>query len=405
MTIATSTPSWVRPRGTGGKFLPKDPNNVKRKKKKEAPPAVEVHVHLPPPSPTPPPTPQNPAPVLGLKNKIAFVVDRSGSMGGFRHDVPRVFNDLVRGIREKSQETGIETTVSFMSFDNNYGSSDLNYHYFEHPVGSARELQPGEYQPRGGTPLRDAIGDMVERLRKLEGAKDEKTSFLLYVLTDGEENQSKNWSEFALRELLQEVQKTDRWTVAVMCPRGYTGTVERMLGIPRGNIQEWEQTSRGFETASSITRSAVGSFYGARSSGQTRSTAFFASVADPVQVQRQLQDVTGQYRHWEVKSGDPAVIADFIRGKGLTFELGRAFYQLVKQERIQARKEIALRDKITGKVYAGPEARQLLGLPAGLGVGEIKVKPGDHRNYDVFVQSTSTNRILGRGSQVLYKIS
>jgi hypothetical protein len=62
-------------------------------------------------------------------------------------------------------------------------------------------------------------------------------------------------------------------------------------------------------------------------------------------------------------------------------------------------KQIIIRDKKTGAVYSGAEARNLLGLPHN---GNVKIIPGNHGAYDVFVQSTSVNRKLPVGTQVIY---
>jgi len=41
----------------------------------------------------------------------------------------------------------------------------------------------------------------------------------------------------------------------------------------------------------------------------------------------------------------------------------------------------------------------LLGLPE---VGSVAVNPGDHGNFNIFVQSTSVNRKLVAGTKALY---
>ncbi len=82
------------------------------------------------------------------------------------------------------------------------------------------------------------------------------------------------------------------------------------------------------------------------------------------------------------------------------FLKGAAFYELIKPEKeVQDYKQIVIRDRTTGSVYAGANARHLLGLPD---YGTVKLVPGDHSKYDVFVQSTSTNRKLTPHTRVLY---
>lgn len=92
-------------------------------------------------------------------------------------------------------------------------------------------------------------------------------------------------------------------------------------------------------------------------------------------------------------------INDFVRSTGAIFRIGRGFYELTKTELVQERKEVILRDKVTGDMWSGKEARELLGIPYGI---RGKVKPHDI-GYDVFIQSTSANRKLIGGTRFLYE--
>ena len=58
-----------------------------------------------------------------------------------------------------------------------------------------------------------------------------------------------------------------------------------------------------------------------------------------------------------------AAITEWVIECGHAYRTGGAFYQLSKSEKIQARKQIAVLEKKTDRVYTGPEARALLGLP------------------------------------------
>jgi hypothetical protein len=67
---------------------------------------------------------------------------------------------------------------------------------------------------------------------------------------------------------------------------------------------------------------------------------------------------------------------------------------------VQPQKAIVLREPITGRIYSGHPARQLLGLPTD-GTTRAKVTPGMMSKYQVFVQSTSVNRKLVGGTLLL----
>ena len=70
------------------------------------------------------------------------------------------------------------------------------------------------------------------------------------------------------------------------------------------------------------------------------------------------------------------------------------------EKKVQPYKLVALRVKTSGKVYCGEQAREMLGI-GGLSK-TVRLVPGDHGKFDVFIQSTSVNRKIAAGSEVLY---
>lgn len=70
----------------------------------------------------------------------------------------------------------------------------------------------------------------------------------------------------------------------------------------------------------------------------------------------------------------------------------------MKPEKVQGSKKVLLVEKGKPEVWAGSQARQMIGLPIA---ADAKVEPGNHANYDIFVQSTSVNRKLPRGTKII----
>jgi len=99
---------------------------------------------------------------------------------------------------------------------------------------------------------------------------------------------------------------------------------------------------------------------------------------------------------------DKIPIKQFAINNGLTFKVGRGFYEFTKPEAISVKKEVVLMEKSTGDMFTGLAARKLIGLDSG--VSETKLKPSTLVNYRVFVQSTSYNRVLVPGSGFLYEV-
>jgi hypothetical protein len=94
-------------------------------------------------------------------------------------------------------------------------------------------------------------------------------------------------------------------------------------------------------------------------------------------------------------------IKAFVLENGLSFKVGRGFYEFTKTETIQAQKEIILMDRATGDLFEGGAAREILSLPMD---ATIRIKPSNLEKYVVFVQSTSANRKLIGKTRFLYEV-
>lgn len=113
-----------------------------------------------------------------------------------------------------------------------------------------------------------------------------------------------------------------------------------------------------------------------------------------------LRAVTpGRFQILEVEQ-DISIKA-FVLENGLSFKVGRGFYEFTKTETIQAQKEIILMDRETGDLFEGGAAREMLGLPMD---ATIRIKPSNLEKYVVFVQSTSANRKLIGKTRFLYEV-
>jgi hypothetical protein len=69
----------------------------------------------------------------------------------------------------------------------------------------------------------------------------------------------------------------------------------------------------------------------------------------------------------------------------------------MKPETIQGHKNVIITDKVNGKAYIGEKARKLLQLPNF----DVKVNPDMNGKYNLYVQSTSSNRRLIKGTQLI----
>ena len=333
------------------------------------------------------------------KQYIGLSRDHSGSMDHLASQAIKDYNTSIGIIREKAIEYSINTIVSVVrqGIRSSVDRETVN--------SSVLSLKPlTNYPTDGGTPLYDSIGELITILESVPDYDDPNVSFLVQALTDGEENRSMIWNSRKLGAKIRELQNTGRWTFVFRVPRGYGRRIVNDLGLHDGNIQEWEQTTKGYEQSTAITAQAFDTFYQSRSVGVKSSSTFYADLRNVKvdDVKAVLTDISQEVIEWTVQTAaEGNLIREFVENKlGKPMLKGAAFYQLTKVEpKIQDTKLIIIKDKTSGAVYAGPAARDMLGLPH---YGNARVHPGDFANFAVFVQSTSVNRKLPAGTNLLY---
>jgi hypothetical protein len=171
--------------------------------------------------------------------------------------------------------------------------------------------------------------------------------------------------------------------------------------FPPENIAVWDATSAaGVQEVGETIRRATDSFMDGRTRGVRGTRSLFSTGIDAVNVSTVHANLTplnsGAYDILPVHND--SAIKDYVISRGLRYTIGKGFYQLTKTETIQSQKQVAIREKTSGKVYWGDAARDLLGLPRDTAV---RVKPDVNPEYDVFVQSTSVNRKLLKDTDLL----
>jgi len=335
-----------------------------------------------------------------MKNYIGFVNDHSGSMAnsGKSEAARKDYNATISVIKDAATREMLDTVVSVVGVGLiGDGGQEVKRQVV---ISNPHVLKPIDQWPcPGGTPLWDGIGNMIDLLSSLPDANNQDVSFLVQITTDGEEQHSRKETRVSLQQKIQKFQNTGRWTFVARVPKGNRHTFAGL--IPDGNIVEWENTAEGLKRASVQTEQAMNNFYAIRSAGLKASSVFYANAA-AVDTSK-LVDITNKVSVYKVEGfgvEQGIEIRDFILKKRTQYLKGAAFYQLTKSEaRIAETKMVAIRDRSTGKVYGGKSARTMIGLPER---GNARLHPGDHKNYDIFIQSESVNRKLVLGTGVLY---
>lgn len=136
-----------------------------------------------------------------------IILDESGSMGSIKKTIIQGFNEIVqtvKGIELNFPEQ--EHFISLVAF-NGLGQKVL---HFTEPVNKLEQIDEEKYQPAASTPLYDAMGFSFTMLRKVLEFKPDH-NVLVTILTDGEENASKEYSGRDIKKMIEEL-KLNRWT-------------------------------------------------------------------------------------------------------------------------------------------------------------------------------------------------
>ena len=138
-----------------------------------------------------------------------LILDESGSMGVVREATVRGFNELVQSIQGLAQEFPTNKQVVTLTTFNSSGIKDK---LFLQEAEALRPLSLADYQPQALTPLHDAIGETVSKLRNvLASTGATNYQVLVTVLTDGEENASKEYTRPVIHGLIEQL-KEQGWT-------------------------------------------------------------------------------------------------------------------------------------------------------------------------------------------------
>ena len=177
------------------------------------------------------------------KHKVhnLIILDESASMASIKSSIINGFNELVESIKEiQKQFPEQEHYISMVSF-NGFGSKVL---HFMDDVSKLYTINSSNYKPDSMTPLYDAMGFFFTKMQKgLETTND--YNVLVTILTDGEENASKEYSRTAIKTIIEELSEGN-WTFT------YIGTdhdVEKFASnMSIKNFMAFDKNSEGIET-------------------------------------------------------------------------------------------------------------------------------------------------------------
>ena len=192
-----------------------------------------------------------------LKTKVynLVILDKSGSMDSIRKEAVDGYNETLATV-QAAQRKHADTQEHFVSLAAFCGCG-IDMIHDKKPIGEVEKLKPEQYSPCCMTPLYDAIGITINKL-KADIKDDEDAAVLVTIITDGYENASKEWNAPAIKKLVDECKK-EGWVFA------FIGAGEDIVKIATtisiSNTIVWEKTSQGTADMFSTENAAHSRFY------------------------------------------------------------------------------------------------------------------------------------------------
>jgi hypothetical protein len=173
----------------------------------------------------------------------------------------------------------------------------------------------------------------------------------------------------------------------------------KKFGFPAGSISRWDtQSEKGFEEVGKQFSRVTTNYMTMRSTG-TRGTKGLFTLDSSGLTKSALCPIAFSYQIYTVPADGriDETVTHFTRRP---YVPGSTFYQPTKAVKIQDYKEILVQNVKSGIIYKGDNIRSMLGLPEQT----VEVNPGQHKDWKIFVQSTSLNRKLFAGTNIVVKM-
>jgi hypothetical protein len=176
---------------------------------------------------------------------IHVLLDRTGSMEVIRDDTIGGFNAFVR----TQKEAPGRATMTLAQFDT-VDPYEIVFGFKD--IQDVPDLTREAYVPRACTPLLDAMGrginDLEKTLSGIDGKK-KPSKVVFVVITDGQENSSREFNKSQIENMLKQKQGKAKWEF-VFLGASMAGIGDAVaLGIPAFNAMGFDKTPKGVAAA------------------------------------------------------------------------------------------------------------------------------------------------------------
>jgi hypothetical protein len=162
---------------------------------------------------------------------IIVLLDKSASMDQIYDAVVKGFNQF---LKEQKQGNVDPCAISLYQFSDQFETT-----YEEIPIEDAPLIGPHNFAPTGYTALYDAIGRTLRRSEgRLEQLPMQPGKVLFLVITDGDENYSKEFTLPVIQKMVEEFKK--RWQFVYLGANQNSFEVAGKIGFDKDAIMNYQ---------------------------------------------------------------------------------------------------------------------------------------------------------------------
>lgn len=198
-----------------------------------------------------------------MTTHIVCVLDKSGSMGPLQREVISGFNAFLAEQKKSSADDALMTILLF--------DTEVTCPVSGEKVEKVADLDESRYRPSGCTALNDAFARAIRETEgRLNGNGDRA---LVLVVTDGQENSSRETTKQQIVDLIKQMEGRGNWTFTYMSahPDGFADAAS--YGLPATNAAVFTNDAAGTKSAFSRMGAAT---MGLRSSNLASSANFYS---------------------------------------------------------------------------------------------------------------------------------
>lgn len=167
------------------------------------------------------------------KTEIVVILDRSGSMQTAKAD----HEGGLRSFVEDQKSLAGDVRFTLIQFDS---TDPCEVVYDGTPIADVGGI---DLVPRGGTPLLDAIGKAAAHVEK-RVAERKPDQIIVMVITDGEENQSREWTRDRIKQRVTELEASG-WKFLFLGANIDSFAEAAAIGVSHGTSMDFANNTVG----------------------------------------------------------------------------------------------------------------------------------------------------------------